>query len=335
MRLRPGLAIDLGTVNTLVYVAGRGLVVEEPSVVALERATGKVAAVGAMANALWGREPEGLQILWPLRDGVIADFDATTLMLNAFLRRARVHRGLVRPSAVICVPRGATTVERYAVESAVKEQHPHLLVRLVDEPVAASVGAVIGESRTRGTFVVDVGGGTTEIAVVAGRGVVCARSLRVGGNVMDESIARAVRAEFGLLLGHGAAERLKIALGLTGGENGSEEVVGVDVAREELRSEHVPGELVAAALERTLRAIISAVHEVLAATPPDLAGDIVRGKIQLAGGGALLPGLANRIEVSTGIETSVVDDPLRCVVRGAAEILLHGDGLGAARPEAA
>lgn len=335
MRLRPGVAIDLGTVNTLVYVAGRGLVVEEPSVVARERATGKVAAVGAMANALWGREPEGIEVLWPLRDGVIADFEASTLMLNAFLHRAHVHRGLMRPSAVICVPRGANTVERHAVVTAVEEQHPHLVVRLVDEPVAASVGAGTVESRAQGTFVVDVGGGTTEIAVVAGRGVVRARSLRVGGNAMDEAVAHDVRAEFGLLLGHRAAERLKIALGLTGGESGSEVVVGVDIAREELRSQRIPGELVAGALERAARAVVSAVHEVLSGTPPDLADDIVGGNIQLAGGGAMLLGLAEKIEASTGIATSVVDDPLRCVIRGAAEILLHGDGLEAGRTKAA
>lgn len=335
MRLRPGVAIDLGTVNTLVYVAGRGLVVEEPSVVARERATGKVVAVGTTASAFWGMEPEGIEIFWPLRDGVIADFEASTVMLNAFLRRAHVHRGLLRPSALICVPRGANTVERHAVVSAVEEQHPHLVVHLVDEPLAASVGAGIGESRATGTFVVDVGGGTTDIAVVAGRGVVRARSLRVGGNAMDEAIAHDVRTELGLLLGHRAAERLKISLGLTGGESGSEEVVGVDVAQEELRSERIPGELVAGALEHATNVIVSGVHEVLSGTPPDLADEVVGGNIQLAGGGAMLLGLAERIGASTGIKTSVVDDPLRCVIRGAADILLHGDGLGAKRAKAA
>jgi rod shape-determining protein MreB and related proteins len=328
MRFRPGFAIDLGTVNTLFYVAGRGLVVEEPSVVALKRATGKVAAVGAVADSLSGKEPEGIEVVWPLRDGVVADAEAATLMLNAFLHQARIHRFLTRPVAVICVPRGATWVERRAVESALAGRSPHCLVRLIDEPVAASAGAGVGPLDGDGAFVVDVGGGTTEVAVVAGGGVVRARSLRVGGNEMDESIAHAVKAEFGISLGRRASERLKITLGLTGGETGSAEVVGVDAARDGLRSESVPAGLVAEALGHAVRAIVAAVHEVLSEIPPDLAEDVVRGRIRLAGGGALLLGLPQAIEASTGIRTCVVDDPLRCVVRGAAEVLTRGDGFG-------
>jgi len=331
MRLRPGLAIDLGTVNTLIYVAGRGLVVEEPSVIALERATGKVAAVGAMAEALSGKEPEGIEVIWPLRDGVIADFEAATRMLNTFLHRAHVRRGLVRPLAVICVPRSATSVERRAVSATVEVRNPHCAVRLIDEPVAAAAGAGASPSSAEGAFVVDIGGGTTEIALVAGGGVVRARSLRVGGNAMDEAIAHAVKAHFGLLLGHRASEGLKIALGLSGGETDWAEVVGVDVAHEELRSARIPGEIVVAALERSVGTIVEAVHEVLSGIPPDLANDVVERKIQMAGGGALLLGLAERIAVSTGIKTSVVEDPRRCVVRGAAEILQHRAGLRASK----
>jgi rod shape-determining protein MreB and related proteins len=327
MRIRPGLAIDLGTVNTLFYVAGRGLVVEEPSVVALNRATGKVAAVGAVADSLSGKEPEGIEIVWPLRDGVIADVEAATLLVNAYLHRARVHRFITRPMAVICVPRSATWMERRAVESAVASKSPHCGVRLIDEPVAASMGSGVSPTDRDGAFVVDVGGGTTEVAVVAGGGVVRARSLRVGGNAMDESIAHAVKAEFGISLGPRASERLKITLGLTGGENGWAEVIGVDAARDGLRSERVPGELVVEALGHTVRAIVAAIHEVLSEIPPDLAEDVVRGKIRLAGGGALLSGLPQAIEASTGIATCVVDDPLRCVVRGAAEVLNRGEGI--------
>jgi rod shape-determining protein MreB and related proteins len=321
MRLRPYIAVDLGTVNTLVHVAGRGLVLEEPSVVALSRADGKVAAVGAAADALSGKEPEGIDVVWPLRDGVVADYEATALMVNALWSRMHPYRGLMRPLALVCVPRGATWVERKAVVSIMREQRPHCAVRLIDEPLAASAGAGANPASTDGSFVVDVGGGTTEVAVVAGGRVVRARSHRVGGNAMDEAVHQAVKAEFGLSLGRRTSERLKIALGLIGGETGWAEVVGVDAAREELRTACIPGELVAAALEHSVATIVAAVHQVLSEIPPDIAEDVFNGKIDMSGGGALLLGLATRIEASTGIRTSVVDDPLRCLVRGAAELL--------------
>jgi rod shape-determining protein MreB and related proteins len=321
MRLRPGIAVDLGTVNTLIHVDGRGLVLEEPSVVALERATGKVAAVGSASEALAGKEPEGIEVVWPLRDGVIADFEASALMFGAFWRRVHLRRGPLRPLAVICVPRGATFVERRAVSSIVQEQRPRCVVRLVDEPLAASIGAGSDPASGDGSFVVDVGGGTTEVAVVAAGRVVRARSLRVGGNAMDEAIHHAVKAEFGLSLGRRTSERLKIALGLVGGGTGWAEVVGVDAAREQLRTVCIPGDLVAAALETSVGTIIAAVHQVLSETPPDIAEDVFNGRIQMTGGGSLLLGLPARIEASTGIQASVVDDPLRCLVRGGAEIL--------------
>ena len=324
MRMRPGLAIDLGTVNTLVHVAGRGIVVDEPSAVALDGA-GRAVAIGAAADAISGKAPEGTEVVWPLRDGVVADIEAVILMLNGFLRRAHVHRGLMRPTAVLCVPRGATSFERQAVEAAVRALSPHCGLRMIEEPVAAAVGAGMTAPGTAGAFVVDIGGGTTEVAAVAGGGVVRARSLRVAGNSMDAAIARAVRSELGLSLGHRSAERLKIGLGLTGGESAAE-VAAVDAASGALRTARVPGSLVAAAIEPAVRAIVEVVGEVLSETPPDLAADVVGGKIQLAGGGALLPGLAERVEGSTGIATTVADDPLRCVVRGAAAILQHGNG---------
>jgi rod shape-determining protein MreB and related proteins len=328
MRFRPGIAIDLGTVNTLVHVASRGIVVHEPSAVALETATRKVAAVGRFADDLAGKEPEGIEILWPLRDGVIFDLDAATLMLDGFLRGARVHRGFLRRSAVVCVPRGATFIERRAVGSTVEGCFPHCAVRLVEEPVAAASGSGNSIWSGKGTFVVDVGGGTTEVAVVAGGGVVRARSLRAGGVAMDEAISRVVKAELGLSLGLRAAERIKLAVGLTGGETGWAEVTGVDLAHGGIRSERIPGWLVAEALDHVVAAIVEAVQAVLSELPPDLADDVARGGIMLTGGGGLLLGLAARIDASTGIRTHLAEDPLRCVVRGAAEILAHGEGLG-------
>jgi rod shape-determining protein MreB and related proteins len=326
MRFRPGVAIDLGTVNTLVSVVGRGLVVEEPSAIAIDRATGRVAAVGYPADALAGKEPVDVEVIYPLRDGVIADLEASMALLQAFLRRANVRRRLLRPHALVCVPTGATWVERQSIPAAIAH-NPRCTVTLVDEPVAAAAGAGVDLSGGEGAFIVDIGGGTTEVAVVAGGRVVRAESLRLGGNVMDDAIVNAVKAERGLLIGRRGARRLKMTLGLTGGDTGSAEVVGVDIAHRAPRVDYVPGHLVAAALEHTVAVIVASVQEMQSDLPPDLAEDVVHSKIRLAGGGALLLGLASRIEASAGIPTVVADDPLRCVVRGAAEILEHGGGI--------
>jgi rod shape-determining protein MreB len=323
MRLRPGVAIDLGTVNTLVYVSGRGIVLDEPSAIAIDRGTGRVAAVGQAADALAGKDPEDIDVIHPLRDGVIADLEAATAMLQSFLRRARLHRGLLRAAAVVCVPSGATWVERRSLVAACEAQRPRCTVRLVDEPVAAAAGAGIGLADGTGAFMVDIGGGTTEAAVLAGAHVVRSRSLRLAGNAMDESIVAAVKAELGLLIGRNAARSLKMTLGLSEGAAEWIEVVGVDAARRTPRVENIPGRLVADALGHTVAAIAEAAQEMLSDIPPNLAEDVVRGKIRLAGGGALLPGLASKIESVADIPAYVVDDPLRCVIRGAAEILEH------------
>jgi rod shape-determining protein MreB len=328
MRLRARVAIDLGTVNTLVWVNGRGLVVEEPSAIALDRATGRVAAVGTAADALAGKEPQDVEVLFPLRDGAIVDLDAAAALLHAFLDLAKPRRWPLAPAALVCVPGGATYVERRAVATAAEARRPRYQVRLVDEPVAAAAGAGFDLSGTTGAFVVDVGGGTTEVAVVAGCRVVRARSVRMAGNAMDDAIIHTVKTELGLVLGRKGARRLKATLGLTGGANGWAEVVGLDAKMRTPRVEQVQGALVASALEHVITAIISAVEEMLWDIPPDVAEDVVQGKIRLSGGGALLPGLAERIETSAGIGTVIVDDPLRCVVRGAAEILEHGDDPG-------
>jgi rod shape-determining protein MreB and related proteins len=325
MRLRPGIAIDLGTVNTLVYVSGRGIVLEEPSAIAIDRRTGKVAAVGEPADVLAGKDPQDIDVVHPLRDGVIADLDAATAMLQGFLRRARLRRGLLRASAVVCVPSGATWVERRSLAAAVEAQRPRCTVRLVDEPVAAAAGAGFGLSDGSGSFMVDIGGGTTEAAVLAGGHVVRVRSLRVGGNAMDEAIVHAVKAEHGLLIGRNAARNLKMTLGLAEGAAEWIEVVGIDAARRTPRVEYVSARLVAEALSQPVAAIAESAQEMMSDIPPNLAEDVVRGKIRLAGGGALLPGLASKIEAVADIPAVVVDDPLRCVVRGAAEILERGD----------
>ncbi|MGH3258971.1 MAG: rod shape-determining protein, partial [Streptosporangiaceae bacterium] len=216
---------------------------------------------------------------------------------------------------------GATPVERRSIVAALSVRRPRYNVRLIDEPVAAAAGAGFDLTGGAGGFVVDIGGGTTEIAAVAGWRVVRAQSLRKAGNTMDEAITQAVRNELSLIISQRAARQLKTTLGVSGGAESWEEVVGLDVAHRSPRTEYIPGSLVAAALEPIVATIAASVHEMLSDIPAGLAEDVVRGKIRLAGGGALLPGLANRIEIAGGIGAVVVEDPLRCVVRGAAEIL--------------
>jgi rod shape-determining protein MreB and related proteins len=324
MRLRAGVAIDLGTVNTLISVRGRGIVVDEPSAIAVDRATGRTAAVGRAADALAGKEPRDVEVIHPLRDGVVADLDAATAMLQAFQRMARLHRGLLRPTAAVCVPSGATWVERRALAATIEAGRPRCTVQLVEEPVAAAAGAGFERTGSAGVFIVDVGGGTTEIAVVIGGHLVRAESLRLAGNAMDDAIVQEVKAKLGVLIGRNAARRLKMALGLTGGTPEWAEAVGVDLAHGIPQVVHVPADLVATALERIVVSIADAVRAILLDLPPDLAEDVVRGKVCLTGGGALLLGLASRMEAAAGISAMVVDDPLRCVVRGAAEILDGG-----------
>jgi rod shape-determining protein MreB len=325
MRLRSGVAIDLGTVNTLVHIVGRGIVIEEPSAIAISRGSGAVVAVGREADALTGKEPQGVEVVHPLRDGVIADLEATVAMLQSFLRQARLRRRLGRTAAVVCLPVETTFVEQRSVVAAAEALKPRCIVQLVDEPVAAAAGAGFDLSAGSGAFIVDIGGGTTEAAVLAGGHVVRTRSLRLGGNAMDDAITRAVRKEHDLLIGRNAARSLKMTLGLADDLYAEAETVGIDAARRVPRVERVSARLVAAAIEPTAAAITSAVAEMLSNIPPNLAEEVFRGKIRLAGGGALLPGLAYRIEAAADIPVMVVDDPLRCVIRGAAQILEHGN----------
>ena len=240
MRIRGSVAIDLGTVNTLVWVAGRGLVLEEPSAIAIDTATGAVGAIGTAADVLAEKEPRDIRVIYPLRDGVIADLDATAEMLYGFLRKARVRGGPLRPRALVCVPSGATWVERRSVAAALGARRPRFNVQLIDEPVAAAAGAGFDLSAGSGGFVVDIGGGTTEVAAVAGWRVVRAQSLRMAGNTMDEAIVNAARSKLGLILSQRAARQLKTTLGLTGGSEGGAEVVGIDAARRTPRVERVP-----------------------------------------------------------------------------------------------
>ena len=321
MLSRGGVAIDLGTVNTLIWVDGRGLVLEEPSAIAVDDSTGSVAAIGAAADVLADKEPKNMRVIHPLRDGVIADLDATAEMLHGFLRASGALSGPFKRRAIVCVPGGATWVERRSVVAAFGTKRPRCVVELVDEPVAAAAGAGFDLSSGAGGFVVDVGGGTTEVAAVAGWRPVRAETLRMAGNAMDDAIVNAARSGLGLILSRGAARQLKAELGLTGGEEGSAEAVGLDAARRTPRIEKVPGDLVAAAIEPVVSAIAGTVQNVLSDIPAGLAEDVVRGQVRLSGGGALLPGLADRLGEAAGLGVVIAEDPLRCVVRGAAAML--------------
>ena len=321
MPSKGSVAIDLGTVNTLVWVEGRGLVLDEPSAIAIDDADASVTAIGTAADALADKEPQGIRVIHPLRDGVIADLDATAAMLHGLLRKSGALNGPWKRRALVCVPGGATWVERRAVAAAFGTRSPRCQVELVDEPVAAAAGSGLDLSAGAGGFVVDVGGGTTEVAAVAGWQVVRAESLRMAGNAMDEAIVNTVRANLGMILGQRAARRLKVELGLTGGEDGWAEAVGLDAARRAPRVEKVPAELVAGALKPVVSAIGTCVQNVLSDIPAGMAEDVVRGKVRLSGGGALLPGLAGRLSEVTEIGVEVTEDPLRCVVRGAAAML--------------
>ena len=322
MRIRGSVAIDLGTVNTLIWVAGRGIVLDEPSAIAIDSGSGAIVAVGTAADALAEKEPQDISVIHPLRDGVIADLDATAEMLHGFLRKAG-SSGPLRRNALVCVPSGATWVERRSVAAALEARRRYS-VQLIDEPVAAAAGAGLDLAAGAGGFIVDIGGGTTEVAAVAGWRVVRAESLRMAGNAMDEAIVNAARSGLGLILSQRAARQLKVELGLTGGQDGWAEAVGLDAARRTPRLEKVPGELVAGALEPVVSAIGRTVQQVLSDIPAGLAEDVMRGKVRLTGGGALLPGLANRIESIAEISAVVADDPLRCVVRGAALMVETG-----------
>lgn len=321
MGLRAGVAIDLGTVNSLVHVLGRGLVVEEPSVVGRDRRSRAVAIVGGPAERQVGREPVDMEVVHPLRDGVVSDLDAATAMLKAFLCRARFHTSALPPRAVMCVPSGANSIERQALVATAAAGHPRLCVRLVDEPVAAAVGAGSDPVSGSGVLVVDVGGGTTEAAVVMGGQMVDYRSLRIGGNAMDDAVVRAVRTTLGVRISQREAERLKFELGLAVADQSGTTVVGIDTVTGALHEVPVDVSVVADALARPVAAITDAVTDLVSAMPPGIARDVAERGIQLAGGGAQLRGFAARLAGSSGIGVVVSHDPLRTVVRGAAQLL--------------
>ncbi|MCP9489000.1 MAG: rod shape-determining protein [Solirubrobacteraceae bacterium MAG38_C4-C5] len=323
------IAIDLGTANTLVYVRGEGVVLSEPSVVATDQRTGEVHAVGAEAERMIGRTPASISAIRPLRHGVIADFETTEEMLRYFI--GKVHRSrFAHPRVVMCAPSGVTDVERRAVEEAclgagARQMH------LIEEPVAAAIGAGLDIAEPTGRLVVDVGGGTSEVAVISLGGIVVSESLRVGGYELTEAIATHVRRTHDVAIGEATAEAVKLDIGsagpAVGGREGEAQVRGRHLASGLPVTVTLTAAEVRAALADSVQAIVDAVRATLEATPPELASDVINGGILLAGGGSLLQGFAERLSEETGIPAVLAESPLTCVVIGSGRSLEEFDTL--------
>jgi len=312
------MAVDLGTANTLVYVRRRGVMVDEPSVVALNDATGEVLAVGHEAKRMMGRTPDSITALRPLRDGVIADFEATEQMLRHFIARVHRRRYFAKPRMVICVPSAITPVEQRAVKEA-GYQAGARRVYIIEEPMAAAIGAGLPVHQPTGNMVVDVGGGTTEVAVISLGGIVTSLSIRTAGDELDQAIVAWMKKEHGLMLGDRTAEEVKVTLGSAFPSPGEPEgeVRGRDLVTGLPRTVTVTSADIRHALEEPLHAIVDAVRVTLDQTPPELAGDLMDRGIVLTGGGALLRGLDERIRHETGMPVHVAEDPLTSVALGA------------------
>ena len=318
----PDLAIDLGTVNTLIYATGEGIVVDEPSIVALNQKTGEIESVGTDARDMLGRTPGYMVAIKPMRDGVIADFDAAEQMLQGFIRKAHRRKKLVHPRIIIGVPSETTPVEMRAVLDAAYRAKASE-VHLVDQAMVAAIGAGLPVAEPVGNMVVDIGGGTTDIAVISLAGIVYSRSLRVGGNVMDETIAEHLKHEHNLLIGERTAEAIKMEIGSAYPleRRTAIEVKGRDVINGLPRAVSVADDEIRHALLPCVSSIIQAVRIALERTPPELSADIIDRGIVLTGGGSLLKNLDKKIQTETGLPIILADEPLTSVVVGTAKML--------------
>jgi rod shape-determining protein MreB len=329
--LSSDMAIDLGTANTLVYVKGRGIVLNEPSVVATINRGGKkqVRAVGNDAKMMLGRTPGNIEAIRPMRDGVIADFEIAEEMIKHFIRKVHNRRSFANPMIIVCVPSGSTAVERRAIQESALSAGARR-VYLIEEPMAAAIGAGLPVSEPTGSMVVDIGGGTTEVAVLSLGGIVYSRSVRVGGDKMDEAIIAYIRRHQNLLIGEASSERIKKEIG-SAAPPGDGNGVTLDIKGRDLLN-GVPKEItitqrhISEALAEPVGAIVEAVKVALEATPPELAADIVDKGIVLTGGGSLLAGLDQVLREETGLPVSIADDPLSCVALGTGRVLENFKG---------
>lgn len=324
------IGIDLGTANTLVYLKGKGIVLREPSVVAIDSRGRNVVAVGSEAKLMLGKTPGSISALRPLKDGVIAEFDATAAMLRAFFRKVSGNTILSRPKVIICIPYGVTEVERRAVEDATLEAGAQS-VALIEEPVAAAIGSGLRIEDARGSMIVDIGGGTTEVAVLSYGGIVLSTSLRNAGNELDDAISTYIKRKYNVLIGDVTAEALKKNIGSIhpAYDRGVMEVRGRNLQNGLPAVLTISSAEVREALSESVRTIIDGIKLTLEKTPPELASDIYDSGIVLSGGGALLPGLDMLIAHATGIRTYVAKNPLDCVAHGIGRVIDSGDGGGA------
>jgi rod shape-determining protein MreB len=319
------LAIDLGTANTVVYAKGQGIVVSEPSVVAVSRdgrGVDKVRAVGKAAKEMLGRTPGNIVAIRPMKDGVIADFEITEAMLRYFIQKVHNRKTLVRPRIIICVPFGVTEVEKRAVRESAESAGARE-VYLVEEPMAAAIGAGLPITEPTGNMIVDIGGGTTEVAVISLSGIVFSKSVRVGGDKMDEAIVQYIKRKYNLLVGERTAELIKITIGSAypGNELQMMEIKGRDLVAGVPKTVEITDEEIRDSLLEPINQIVEAVRIGLERTPPELASDIVDKGIVLAGGGSLLRNLDTLLREETGLPVMLADDPLTAVVMGAGKVL--------------
>jgi rod shape-determining protein MreB and related proteins len=322
------MAVDLGTANTLVYVRGRGIVLNEPSVVALNTNNGQIVAVGAEAKRMIGRTPGNIVAVRPLKDGVIADFDVTERMLRYFIQKVHRRRHLAKPRLVVAVPSGITGVEQSAVKEA-GHQAGARRVYIIEEPMAAAIGAGLPIHEPTGNMVVDIGGGTTEVAVISLGGIVTSQSIRIGGDEMDQAIITFGKKEYSLMLGERTAEEIKMALGsaFPAEDEPHAEIRGRDLVSGLPKTVVISAAEVRRAIEEPVNLIVDAVKNTLDKCPPELAGDVMDRGIALTGGGALLSGLESRIREETGMPVQVADNPLDSVVLGTGKCVEDFDTL--------
>jgi rod shape-determining protein MreB len=316
------MGIDLGTANTLVYVRDRGIVLREPSVVAIQTGTGKVLAVGEEAKRMLGRTPGSIVAIRPLKAGVIADFEVTEAMLSYFIRKAHNGRRWVSPRVIIAVPSGITEVEKRAVKDSATHAGARY-VHLVEEPMAAAIGVGLPVQEPAGNMIVDIGGGTTEVALISLAGIVFSRSIRVGGDEMDEAIVQYMKRVYNLMVGERTAEEIKIGIGSAYPveEETSMEVKGRDLVNGLPKTLTVTSEEIREALQEPVSTIVESVRITLERCPPELAADLVDRGLILAGGGALLRGLETLVAEQTGLPVHVADDPLSAVAEGTGVVL--------------
>ena len=336
------IGIDLGTANTLVYMKGRGIIIREPSVVAVDARTDelRVRCVGHEAKAIIGAAPNSILAVRPLKDGVIADFDITAAMLQSFIRQACGSRLFVRPRVVICVPSGVTEVERRAVRQAAVKAGARQ-VTVIEEPMAAAIGAGLPTAEPVGSMIVDIGGGTAEVAVISLSGIVASRSVRCAGDALDQSITSFIKRKYNLLVGERTAEQIKLEIGSacppdpTDTEHGETtmEIKGRNLVDGLPKDILIRSEEVREAMNENLMRIVEAIKDTLECTPPELSSDIIDRGIMLSGGGALLRGLDTLIQNETGIEVHIAEAPLDCDALGAGAVLDHPDLAGTRREE--